>query len=103
MFFPGSSHLGIGLDFYELKVQVKGASGAEGSRLIQLEQLSFLVDLSVEVAPPSENRHPQYASKELSIQASVSVPEAKTVVVGKAGAAGANRGIFLVLTAKVVD
>ena len=60
-------------------------------------------DLSVEVAPAGEDRPPQYASKGHSIQANVSVPEGKTIVVGKAGAGGATRGVFLVLTAKVVD
>ena len=102
--FPGSSRLGAGPDSYELEVQVEGVSGAEGSRIIQLEQLSFEATLFVEIAAASEKRrYPIYQDKRLSILANVSVPEGKTVVIGKAGAAGANRGTFLVLTAKVVD
>ena len=102
--FPGSFPLGAGPDSYKLKVQVKGVSGAQGSRIIELEQLSFEATLFVEIAPASEKRrYPIYQDKRLSIQTNVNVPEGKTVVVGKAGAAGANRGTFLVLTAKVVD
>ncbi len=101
--FPGGSRPGTGPDSYKLKIHVEGVSGAEGSRIIQLEQLSFVADLSVESFPASENRLPQYQHRSLTIQANVSVPEGKTVVVGKAGTAGATRGIFLVLTAKVVD
>ena len=101
--FPSSSHLGAGPESYKLKVQVKGVSGAQGSRVIELEQLSFEASLFVESFPASENRLPQYQHTSLTIQANVSVPEGKTVVVGKAGAGGVTRGIFLVLTAKVVD
>ena len=101
--FPSSSHLGAGPDSYKLKVQVKGVSGAQGSRVIELEELSFEASLSVESFPASENRLPQYQHRSLTIQTNVSVPEGKTVVVGKAGARGVTRGIFLVLTAKVVD
>ena len=70
---------------------------------LELEQLSFEAALSVESVPASENQYPQYLHRSLTILANVSVPEGKTVVIGKAGAAGANRGTFLVLTANVVD
>ena len=100
----GGVYLGTRPDAYQLSVEVKGVSGTEGSHIIELEQLSFEADLSVEVAPASEkNRYPVYRDKRLSILANVNVPEGKTVVVGKAGAGGVTRGIFLVLTAKVVD
>ena len=39
--FPGSSHLGTGPDSYKLKVQVKGVSGAEGSRIIRIRAIEF--------------------------------------------------------------
>ena len=58
---------------------------------------------SMYTVPVPTGNSGQYNFTDIGIQTEMSVPEGKTVVVGKAGAAGPIRGLFLVMTAKVVE
>jgi hypothetical protein len=45
----------------------------------------------------------QFSYTEVGIKTELNIPEGKTVVVGKTGAGENIRGLFLVMTARVVE
>lgn len=83
---------------YSYSVRARAIVPQGSGRVIQLEALR----LNLRVPVPTGNSG-QHNFTDIGIQTEMSVPEGKTVVVGKAGAAGPIRGLFLVMTAKVVE
>jgi hypothetical protein len=82
---------------YSYSVRARAIVPQGSGRVIQLEALR----LNLRVPVPTGNSGHNFT--DIGIQTEMSVPEGKTVVVGKAGAAGPIRGLFLVMTAKVVE
>jgi hypothetical protein len=95
---PNIAAEGLPPSRYSYSVRARAVVPQGSGRAIQLEALR----LNLSVPVPTGNSG-QYNFTDIGIQTEMSVPEGKTVVVGKAGAAGPIRGLFLVMTAKVVE
>jgi len=95
---PNIAAEGLPPTHYNYSVRARAIVPQGSGRVIQLEALR----LNLRVPVPTGNSG-QYDYTDIRIQTEMSVPEGKTVVVGKAGAAGPIRGLFLVMTAKVVE
>jgi hypothetical protein len=95
---PNIAAEGLPPAHYSYSVRARAIVPQGSGRVIQLEALR----LNLRVPVPTGNSG-QYNFTDIGIQTEMSVPEGKTVVVGKAGAAGPIRGLFLVMTAKVVE
>ena len=85
---------------YHFQLDVNDVVERHGGRLIQLGRLSLT--LRVPVNTGTENK-PQLQYQELEIRSETDVLEGKTVVIGKTGVQGSIRGLFLILTANVVE
>ena len=95
---PNITAEGLPPSHYSYSVRARAIVPQGSGRVIQLEALR----LNLRVPVPIGNSG-QYNFTDIGVQTEMSVPEGKTVVVGKAGAAGPIRGLFLVMTAKVVE
>jgi hypothetical protein len=95
---PDGSSSGLPSTFYKFQVRAQGIVPQGGGRAIQLNGLN----LSLRVPLPSGSPG-QFSYTEVGIKTELNIPEGKTVVVGKTGAGENSRGLFLVMTARVVE
>ena len=85
---------------YNFHVSVRKVLDRQDKLLIQLGEL--VLNLRVPVITGTQDS-PGVQYQELSIRSEIDVLEGKTVVVGKASAQASIRGLFLILTANVVE
>ena len=86
---------------YSFEVNVGAVSRRGALRTIQLDRIHFNLDLSI----PSDLTNPKGGLTRLDIRvdSNIDLREGKTAVVGKAGIYGVYRGLFLALSAAVVE
>lgn len=111
---PAMSHTGVGT--YELRFKRTRVSEEPGGHLIQFDDLSLSGQFRrLPPPPPPQGSQARPAptrvtrpavsnlGDQFSISVNVDVREGQIVVVGKSSMQGAQKAIFFVLTAKVVD
>jgi hypothetical protein len=96
-FLPGIPGASRELTIYSFQVRVREVLERQDKHLIVLEKLILYVRVPV----LTDNGEVRY--EELEIRSEVDVLEGKTVVVGKTSVRGPIRGLFLILTANVVE
>ena len=86
---------------YSFEVTAGAVSRRGALRTIQLDRIRFHLDLSV----PSDLTDPKgkLIFQDITVESNIDLHEGKTAVVGKAGIYGVYRGLFLVLTATIVE
>ncbi len=84
--------------YYSFQTLAQGIVPKGTERIIQLNGLNL--NLRVPVRTGSSG---QFSYTEVGIKTELNIPEGKTVVVGKAGAGEKIHGLFVVLTARVVE
>ena len=96
-FLPGIPSVSRELATYSFLVRVRDVVARQGKHLIVLGELV----LTLRVPVDTDNAQVRYEN--LDIRSEVDVLEGKTVVVGKTSLQGPIRGLFLILTANVVE